>query len=168
MGDLIGLTIPADAFWAKDYHLDWIVASLNLSFELHKEIYEQSDKNVNENQENIDLLVAVKSENTVHLILLEARGVIPWNNKQLIRKAESLKNIFGKNGYKWNSVKPQFIMISLRESQRIETDSWLDWMRNNNKCLWMKLSSLPSNLVKIVRCTQEGKVDKKRMKKYND
>ena len=122
----------------------------------------QNFRNINENQEDVDLLVAFKGEGageeTMHLVLIEAKSYLPWSKKQLDSKAKRLRGIFGEHGTRWNSVTPYFVLMTGKTSTRISTQSWPNWMSDGEKPCWMQYE-LPSRN-KITRCTVSGKRSK--------
>ena len=58
LGETIGEAIPADAFVAMDYHLDWLQMALYLAATPAPEWPVLNDGLVEANQQDIDLLVA--------------------------------------------------------------------------------------------------------------
>ena len=58
--------VPEIVYCATDYHLDWIeLALFTYNIELSKDnvnVVEQSSNNINENQQDIDLLIAFTKE----------------------------------------------------------------------------------------------------------
>ncbi|MEO9167703.1 MAG: hypothetical protein ABI230_04795 [Aestuariivirga sp.] len=83
-GDKSKIRIPENAYWAIDYHFDWIAGALE-SIAMAKEPFPNSPSNkqlVRGNQEDIDLLVAY--EHT--LILVECKAGESWSIKQLKSK----------------------------------------------------------------------------------
>ena len=92
------MTVPADAFVAMDYHLDWIQMALYLARTpdpprpIPKEaVLGDGQKNINENQMDVDLLVAFDEGATTHLVLVEAKMETGWTNQQLCSKATRLR-----------------------------------------------------------------------------
>jgi hypothetical protein len=49
----------------------------------------------------VDYLVAYDSGDDTHLILVEAKGVTGWTNKQMASKVGRLVQIFGNDGTMW-------------------------------------------------------------------
>ena len=87
----IDCKIPADAWWAMDYHFDWLVGALHL----YRKEYGNSNVTKNEtnlikgNQEDVDLIVCFKQT----LILIEAKATSGWNEKQLHSKFDRFEAI---------------------------------------------------------------------------
>jgi hypothetical protein len=66
-----------------DCHLDWLYASLLLAFNPKSEqrIFENKDRLIKGQQEDIDFLFAYEADDVSHIILLEAKGVGGFTNK---------------------------------------------------------------------------------------
>ena len=151
----IGIEIPNDAFVAMDYHLDWIAASLRTYRESNPidKPLDNSDRVVTGTQQDVDLIIAFKVDETYHLVLLEAKGYSSWNNKQMRDKAQRLKVIFGQHGKENHpDVAPHFCLMSRRKPQRLNTDSWPNWMSRGH---WVKLD-LAYPRMQVTRCDSDG------------
>ena len=152
----VGIEIPRDAFVAMDYHLDWIAASLFSCFKAdatNARVFCNRNKVVTGTQQDIDLLIAFKAGETYHLILLEAKGYSPWDNRQMREKAERLEKIFGPDGKEYQpKVKPYFFLMSSSLPERLEEDEWPSWIRGH----WRKLT-LEYPKLKVTRCDSSGK-----------
>ena len=157
LGDLLGISIPADAFVAMDYHLDWLQTSLYLTATPSPPKPIPNDGLVSGNQEDVDLLVAFEDSATTHLVLIEAKVETGWTNKQLRSKADRLDLIFRHRRPGADLATPYFVLMSPSEPARITTDGWPDWMRPGGKPMWMELPR-PDGLRKVTRCTAEGTV----------
>jgi hypothetical protein len=154
--------IPSDSFSAMDYHIDWLYASLKLAQDGESIIPYSRDYNgqriIKGQQEDIDWIMAYRDGNKHHIILIEAKGVTGWTNKQMTSKAERFDQIFGKNGKNWRDIEPHFVMVSPeRPPKALDLCKWPDWMMPNKQIHWLPLC-IPHGygLKKIVRCT-EGK-----------
>ena len=154
LGGLLGVSIPADAFVAMDYHFDWLQMALYLADNPSPAMPIPNDGLVRGNQEDTDLLVAFENGRTTHLVLVEAKVEIGWTNKQLRSKAERLASIFEQGRLGADLATPHFVLVSPSESAGIKTDSWPDWMTSRGKPIWMKLPR-PHGLRKVTRCTAE-------------
>lgn len=86
----IGVSIPQDAWWAFDYHFEWLYAVLFSS-----PAYDPSpdspsktnaEKLIRGNQEDMDLIVAFDDV----IIIVEAKLSTSWSNKQAASKARRL------------------------------------------------------------------------------
>lgn len=101
--------IPADAFVAMDYHLEWLYAAVR-GAQVGKP-YPNADGFVKGNQEDIDLLIAFnEGEEKTHVVMLEAKGDAAWSNKQMLSKTRRLKAVF--DGVNSDRVDPHFAFVS--------------------------------------------------------
>lgn len=160
LGKAVGLEeIPASAFAWMDYHLDWLHASLVLA---HPAQYGDSpffnaDSIITGNQRDADLLVAFKSADRHHLIVVEAKGYGSWDNDQMNSKAARLKLIFGDDGKKYPDVEPHFSLMSPNESQHLGFADWPNWMLGGNggKPYHLKME-VSSERRRAERCDEKG------------
>jgi len=155
------LDVPRDAFVAMDYHLDWIYASAFLAATGDTNtVHPNKDGLVSGSQEDMDLVVAFSAGKTAHLIMVEAKGVTAWTNKQATSKARRLEAIFGQGGDRWSHICPHFIIVSPREPQGLECSRWPGWMkRGDGRPYWVKME-IPGGLVRVTRCSESGKVSR--------
>ncbi len=150
LGEKVGLTaqgieIPTDAFAAMDYHLNWVHASLVLAYCANTEerVDGLNTKSVEQNQEDVDLLVAFKdASGDCHLIFIEAKGyntdgmsdgLEGFDNGQLKSKADRLDLILKP----YPAVKPHFCLMSGKKPDYIPPE----WGK------WLELSLPPERLV---------------------
>jgi hypothetical protein len=154
--DLLGIPIPTDALSVMDYHIDWLYASLNLAKDgdLTK-IYPNDNNFIKAQQEDIDWLIAFEGQSEYHIILIEAKGVSGWTNKQMTSKAKRFGGIFGKQGDNWPEVVPHFVIMSPSRPKDLSTDQWPEWMAQNGEIKWLELS-LPKTLKRVCRCNEHG------------
>ena len=157
--DTLDLEIPANAFVAMDYHLDWIQMALHLAYRPDSIQAIQNRGLVEANQEDVDLLVAFNSGSQIHLVLVEAKADTGWTNKQLKSKARRLERIFNKRVRK--AVAPHFVLMSRsKPSDDLETANWPPWMkREGGAAHWLDLP-LRDGLLKVTRCDATGKSNK--------
>ena len=170
LAGLLRLEVPADAFVAMDYHLDWIQMALYLAdqpnSQMSKIIPNADSKLVKANQEDVDLLVAFEGSQNTHLVLIEAKADTGWNNDQLISKARRLRLIFDENPYGANfvkPVKPHFVLMSPSKSPKIRTAEWPCWMKRKGEdpaYYWLELP-LRYGLLKVTRCHENGREGEK-------
>lgn len=154
------IRVPNSVFLAMDYHLDWIEVALertsNPEISLKKP-FKRPSSNINKTQQDIDLLVAfVNGQGITELVLIEAKAFTGWNNEQLRSKVARLKEIFGDgNGSKYTDiVRPWFVLMSPKESNRIEHKSWPMWMKEDDEPRWLYYDL--RNREKITRCEKDG------------
>lgn len=88
VGAALKLNIPAGAFFAIDYHLDWLYVAIISCLE-EQDLY-PNDIGINQNQEDIDLLIAFDEGDVTHLVLIEAKGVTSWGRGQIASKLRRL------------------------------------------------------------------------------
>ncbi len=159
LGDLLEIPIPVEAFSAMDYPIDWLWASLNLARnEELKTIYSNDGQVIKAQQEDVDWLVAFKVENEHHIVLIEAKGVTGWTNKQMTSKAVRFGDIFGEQGDRWPGVIPHFVMMSSSPPERLFVEKWPHWMAPAGSILWLQLF-IPDTLLRVSRCNGEGQAD---------
>lgn len=154
-----GIHIPADAFCAMDFPLDWLIGCLWLTQEERPRYAMVETGEVNRWNDDVDLIVAFQAEGKTQLLLIEAKGVTGWNNAQLRRKAKRLGQIFGNGAAadKWPTVEPSFILASPRKSANIDVADWPLWMKSGDRPRWWLELPLPDGLRKIIRCNEDGK-----------
>ncbi|MBI2855286.1 MAG: hypothetical protein HYX93_00380 [Chloroflexi bacterium] len=153
----IGVPVPANAFWATDYHLDCLYAALHLwSHDSQFTMADNSQGHIEGNQRDVDLLVAFEKDSITHLVLLEAKGATAWTTKQMLSKSDRLRLIFGEDGKDFRGVEPHFLLTSPRRPRYLKTKLWPQWMRGIEDPTWILLS-WPENLVKATRCGPDGK-----------
>jgi len=161
IGKAIGIAIPKDAFAAMDYHLDWLYACLMLaSTESEKGVFENTDNVIKAQQEDIDFIIAFKHDKKCCIVLIEAKGVSHWGNKQMKSKVKRLKQIFGESGTRWNNVFPHFIMMSPKKPDNVATNDVPEWMLCERAWGWVELT-ISDFLKGIERCDVQGKKNRK-------
>lgn len=161
VSSVIGLTVPSEAFAAMDYHLDWLYASaLFATTGEPGGVHDNGDGLVRGNQEDIDLLVAFRREGTWHVIMIEAKGVTGWDNEQMASKASRLEGVFGRDGDRWPSIRPHFVLASPKQPQGLDSSAWPRWMRGQDgKPYWTEMK-VPAGLWRTTRCDEAGRVNK--------
>jgi hypothetical protein len=151
----LGIPVPEEASCWMDYHLDWIYAALKV-FEDGPQAHYPSpqfpsdggSENINTKQtEDVDLLVGFEGGSKTHLVLIEAKGVTKFGNKQLHSKASKLGHIFGKDQRaNTASVIPHFVLASPGEprvtghgGQGLDVGPLPLWMKPGGSLLWVQL-----------------------------
>lgn len=158
------VTIPDNAFVAMDYHLNWIYAAAALAFGPPGSgpVYENPDRAVDGTQEDVDLLVAFEGASGLsHLIMLEAKGVTAFNNRQFQHKMGRFRSIFGEAGYRWPRIKPYFGLVSPRKPNGLRYDLCPAWLTVGAQIPWFTLS-LPSDRLTVLGCDKNGRPNKER------
>ncbi len=160
LSNLLEIQISTDTLSAMDYHIDWLYASLNLAKDDdNKKVYPNYNNVIKGQQEDIDWLIAFKVQSEYHLVLIEAKGVTGWANKQMTSKAIRFGAIFGEQGNSWPGVVPHFIMMSSSQSQGIRFEEWPQWMAPNGNIKWLELP-IPKSLIHVYRCNEQGHKNK--------
>jgi hypothetical protein len=110
LDEALSIQVREDAWWAMDYHLDWLVGALYLFSKGEGVAYEkQCNSNprlVNGTQEDVDLIIAFDKT----LIFIEAKGDAGWDDKQLNSKIGRLQNIADKKYFE--GVETYFIFMA--------------------------------------------------------
>lgn len=164
----IGVPVPAKAFVAMDYHLDWIQLALHLAQNSEiapgTAIANPGFEDFNADQEDIDLLLAFNNGDAerplTHLVLIEAKAYLPWTNRQLASKTERLRDIFGEDGKRAGVVDPHFVLMTGRRTDNIRTCGWPGWTTDGNgERFWLEYD-LPCRR-KVTRCDAAGRPDRR-------
>ena len=162
LGDCIGVPVPTKAFVAMDYHLDWLQMALYLATTPNppsripkKDVLGEGPAEFNANQMDVDLLVAFDEGATTRLVLLEAKMETGWTNRQMCKKADRLRQIFGDTPDR-SLADPCFVLLSPRPPQQLKVDDWPSWMTRDSEPVWMKLPR-PPDLRKVTRCWADGR-----------
>ena len=149
--------IPSDAYVAMDYHIGWIQMAIHLARRGNDELVRERDvPGVNDNQQDVDLLIAFTKDSISHLILVEAKADTPWDYEQLSRKVKRLRGVYQEDAD--NDLKMYFVLISPREigkSKHICVEEWPCWMRGSEKRPYHIELKLCSSLRKITRCNRD-------------
>ena len=167
VGKAIGLEVPAKAFFAIDYHLDWLYVAIR-SCNAAPDTLFADEIGINRNQEDIDLLIAFDQDDVTHLVLIEAKGVTGWGREQIASKLRRLAVI--DNVVKTSPCKVRFhlLLTGLYESAKLTQaeivglmpDAALpDWAFFNTALRWIKLE-LPEH-VELVAPMRYDTPDKK-------
>ncbi|NNJ12578.1 hypothetical protein EKD04_019820 [Chloroflexales bacterium ZM16-3] len=165
VGEKLGLDIPGDAFFAIDYHLDWLSVAIEATFRPQgKHIYRDTIA-INQNQEDIDLLIAFDAEEVTQLVLIEAKGVGTWTRKQVMSKLTRLEKIFGASDAGFQvGLRPHLLLMSPAASlklgrldleKKFPGASLPSWPFTDGHIPWVELK-LPKDLQEPVRCDEDG------------
>jgi hypothetical protein len=152
--------VPTDAFVAMDYHFSWLYAAAVLSAEPDRVAYPSGGGIERGNQEDVDLLVAFDQGSKTVVLILEAKGVTGWSNKQLRSKLERLTSIFGdgSTASQFPHLDPRFAILSPFRPSQVSTAGWPRWMTDDaGRPHWIKMET-PTNLLKVTRCDADGRV----------
>jgi hypothetical protein len=112
---------------AMDYHLSWIAAAIYLHAHPECSFPIRNEGEIQQNQEDVDLLVAFEAGAETHLVFIEAKGVTSQSNSQLMSKADRLRQMFGDDGQRWPGVWPHFAIVSPGRPVRVKWGEWPGW-----------------------------------------
>ncbi len=159
LADSVGVAVPSNAWWAMDFHLDWLEAALISVANPDQILFNEPEpgRNLNRNQEDVDLVVAWDSGDATRLVFVEAKGVTSWGNAQYGSKIARLIGLFGAAGGKVSAVDPAFILASPSRPQKLGLSLTPSWALDGaGRPKWIPLR-VPSNLRRPERCDAEGK-----------
>lgn len=146
-----GVTLNADAWWATDYHLDWLFAAVMVFLGTATPGQVQADALpplMTATQEDADLVIA----NDRSLILIEAKAYSANNNEQVKRKRrrfEMLQRLAGQN------LDLHLLLMSLKSP----TDPTHSTNPMSLKCIQLKIDP-HLTVCRVKRCDAKGKADK--------
>jgi len=165
--------IDENAWWATDYHYDWLAGALAVHVEgdgavqkprLNRSSQGSSDPPkqrhlVEGNQEDTDLIIASGSD----LILVEAKAFGAWGNAQMTSKLARLELLQKELSAITGKVRPDseirlhLLLISPREPKKLK--AWPDWLKREGRIPWIKLdlSSGDQPILDVSRCDENGK-----------
>lgn len=156
--DELKISIPDNAYAAMDYHLDWLYASLILTFDYKGtgDKYTRDKDCVSGNQEDIDFIIAFEDKDSLYnIILIEAKADTAWNNDQMESKCEKrLLKIFSPDAPWREKVQPYLVLTAPCDTppQRLRYERWPKWMiKNNNEPYYMRLP-ISTAFKYITRC----------------
>jgi hypothetical protein len=173
------IPIAADAWWATDYHIEWIAGAIFANLEGEQQAIDKARKNppvkingethrmvdgtseeedssrlVKGNQEDIDLVIA----SGLDLILIEAKGEGTWSDKQLNSKLTRLTCIRSIANEAQSPVRFHFLLMSPRPPQKLDAESNPDfgWALADAEFPRIELP-FPTNALAVSRCNENGK-----------
>jgi len=167
--DEIGVTIPCDAWWAVDYHIDWLVAVLHSFPEQIKirTIHDNKIKEIRGNQEDFDLIIAFEKQ----IILVEAKtgNFVDTQLQSKLSRLGKLKfgngKLIGDRGFTKKNIRIWFVLCSPKKKiDNIKLDDGNDcdnikWSLKHPKPADLHHIKLdfPENTAMVSRCTDKGK-----------
>lgn len=158
LGDEIGFAVPAGAFAAMDYHLDWLYAALKLSDDgITSDLYTGQTENVaTGTQLDTDLLVVFRQGDETHVVMVEAKAKGSWDNRQICKKVRRLTAIFRHGSNRWPHVTPHWVLMSPRRERKYQMGYWPTWMKKAvEKPYWIGLC-LPERLSSLHQADNSG------------
>jgi hypothetical protein len=141
-----------------DFHIDWLEAALIAHSMPVGSIFPEPElgRNLNRNQEDIDLLIAWESDGATIVVMVEAKGVTAWSNQQYRSKLTRLVGLFGTQGDRWRNVSPRFALASPSPPKRVASVGVTSWSHDANGLpRWLPLR-LPEELTRLERCDASG------------
>lgn len=158
LSNTIAVGVPASAWWAMDYHLDWLEAALlSVGAPLGRVFAEpEGGRNLNRNQQDADMVVAWDVVDVTHLVIVEAKGVTSWANDQYKAKLTRLLGLFGPDGRGYPGVAPTFVLASPSRPQKLVLSAAPAWaLDETGQPKWIRLD-VPRNLRRPERCDASG------------
>lgn len=157
----IGKDVPATAWWAMDYHLDWLVGALTLVAQGERGFEPQRNDAglVNGNQEDMDLIVAFDDS----LVMIEAKAESAWSNSQFRSKVARLEKLRAA-GLLPSEIKIFFVLTSPSEPKFLmpeEGTTWQAWMCNEAGRPMHVPLDMPGAFLKVTRWDAEQHVPSK-------
>jgi hypothetical protein len=163
LSSVLNVSVPADAYVAMDYNLNWLTAAILWSqdgFDRNKprSLEECEALDLNDNSDT-DVLVAFAYGGDTHVVLLEAKGYTSWGTRQLKHKRDRLVSLFGEDGSSCEKIEPHWVFVSPSAPPKID---WAHWMVKDgfDSPPHLPLPQPASHKFAVGRCDAEGrKVD---------
>lgn len=173
VADQLGIGIPADAWWATDFHINWLAAALAIYCEGDARL-NQARANVPQplpatgprlvtgSQEDVDLVIATGE----HLIMIEAKGYEPWSNSQLASKLARLELLHAEHQqlaalFERTPLRFHLLLMSPTKPTKLKKDMvWPRWAVDGvGRPRWLCMDLPPSNsILTVERCDEHGTV----------
>lgn len=125
VGKALGIEVPADAWWATDYHLNWIAAAVAVlrdgeqpSYDKRDNLQEGTRRLIERSQEDADLLIAFDQT----LILVEVKAFGTFTNKQINSKVQRWRLLkqFCNAGPEKDGLTLHFMLMSRTEPTKLD------------------------------------------------
>ncbi len=150
--------LDENAWWAVDYHVDWIVAALHIlryGVPDPKQAQLNDPATVKGHHQDVDLVIASGTT----LILVEAKGVGSWSGNGLEDKAERLKaltpSVIESDG-RAGPIRVHFVLCSPKKPPSLKLDL-PHWAKHDDgQPPWMRLWEPSEPLFKVERCNAEA------------
>ncbi|OBQ83550.1 hypothetical protein [Mesorhizobium sp. WSM3873] len=158
-GSNAGVAVPENAWWAIDYHADWLFGALSTlrygeSFPAHPNVPVQ----VTGTQEDFDLLIAFERT----LIIVEAKAGQHWGNRQVKSKLARLTALVDYNSRLPDPLRLYFVLASPRQPSKLDASSCPPVLRTRDGGVhWIQMGYGSSGIkhLAVSRCDQDGKPD---------
>ncbi|BAV49371.1 Uncharacterized protein MLTONO_4468 [Mesorhizobium loti] len=171
LGDVIKVAIPKNAWWAIDYHIDWLFGALVLDRArsvdneptiLENPIVSASDEPIRRfirgTQEDFDFVVAFSRT----IILVEAKGVTSWGNDQIVSKHQRLcewrdfsHRVHVDGIQSTDPIRIFVVLMSPGQPKKLKPLDWPSFVNGDGKApfyLTLDLSDAPEVFRVPVRC----------------
>lgn len=155
LSEVVDQNVPGDAWWAMDYHLDWIEAALLCTGVLLEGPFPEpeSGRNFNRNQEDVDLIVAWDTGDNTNIVVIEAKGATSWGNEQYASKLKRLTYMHKQGNEGPAGVTLQFVLASPSRPKRLVAKKDATWAcANDGSPRWIELQ-MPDNLQRLELAT---------------
>lgn len=157
--------VSADAFAAMDYEMRWLHGALAATIGETEGFVAQATPEEHESllpplpwtNEDVDLLVAYSKEAGVQLLMIEAKGYMPWDTNQIAHKKERLMALFGEDGRRFRGVCPHLVFVGPVPPSKGSTP-WPEWMLKDNQPVFIPLPQPTGQKYRLARkSASEGK-----------
>lgn len=154
LGQLLKIEVPSDAWWAFDYHIDWLFGALLILANRDKPVAEIGPRknfgHVTGSQEDCDLVIAFGTT----LILVEAKTG-DWSNAQINSKISRLASLSVQH------ITPYLVLTSPKKPTKLQVANWPEWALHNMNCrepFWLELPFMDGieEPLMVSRCDSEG------------
>lgn len=151
------VTIPPDAWWSFDYHIDWLYGALWECSPLSDNSLPSSNLTgaITGTQEDFDLLIAFEST----LVIVEAKGVSAWGNGQFGKKCKRLTALRTLAELAEPRVEMFFVLASPSEPTKLNQAELPAWALNGEgRPIHIKLPMPPplGGFRTVGRCNENG------------
>ncbi len=102
-----------------------------------------------------DLLVAFAQGERTHVVLLEAKGFMPFSVPVLKHKADRLRAIFGAAGNRFLQAVPHWVFVGPKPPPYVEVPEWMVDPATG-KLRYLALPQPASHKFAVVRCDEHG------------
>lgn len=142
------ISIPPDAWWAVDYHIDWLVGAIALYSHSGGDLPSETNdaRIVRANQEDFDFIVAFDRT----IILIEAKYEGAWSTPQIESKCERLAQIVGWADGRAHDLELYFGLMSPKEYRDRTGLALPSKVNKGEPPFWIKLER-PSNGFHLVQ-----------------
>ncbi|MER8445623.1 hypothetical protein NKH52_20755 [Mesorhizobium sp. M1066] len=150
--------VPENAWWAIDYHVDWLFGALSTTLKSEEPFppYPNGSGQVKGTQEDFDLLVAYGRT----LIIVEAKAGQHWGNRQVKSKLTRLTALVEYNNGFPDPLRLFFVLASPKRPTKLDESSCPPALQTKDGGVhWTELGygSPGVKHLAVTRCDQGGK-----------